>query len=312
MTHIPVLFQAVSRLAVFSSPHPVVVDVTLGGAGHAAMLVKRMPRHGMFIGIDRDPEAIDRARKRFVDAPCRIELRHAAFSELLQVFSELYVANIDFVLADLGVSSFQLDEGNRGFSFSKAGPLDMRMDPTRTEPLLQKLQSVSETQLTEILRTYGEEPHATRVARAIVQALRDHRLQNTLDLASVVARAIPNAAALRHHPATRTFQALRIWVNHELDEIQYLLDVIPERLVPGGQMVVISFHSLEDRLVKTAFSTLCHPERAIPSGIPLTKTQLPQSTFEMQGPIVPDNTEILANERSRSARLRVLRRKETA
>lgn len=312
LTHIPVLLQAVSRLAVFSVSHPVVVDATLGGAGHAALLVERMAGRGFFIGLDRDPAAIDRARTRLAAASCRVELRHTAFSGIADVLAELGVSLVDFVLADLGVSSFQLDEGHRGFSFSQEGPLDMRMDPTQGESLLQKLETVREEQLAGILRRYGEEPHAGRVARAILRALDEKRINGTADLASVVARAIPHAASLRHHPATRTFQALRIWVNDELGEVERLLAVVPGLLAPGGRMAVISFHSLEDRLVKTAFSALCHPERAIPSWIPLSKDQLPQSAFEMEGPIFPDEAEILENERSRSARMRVLRRKEAS
>ncbi len=312
MSHVPVLYQAVSRLAEWAGPHPVVVDATLGGAGHAALLVERLAGRGIFIGIDRDPEAVARAQERLAGAACRVELRHAAFSHLPDILAELGVKSVDFVLADLGVSSFQLDEGRRGFSFSQDGPLDMRMDPTRGVPLRQRLESVREAQLAEILRKYGEEPHAMRVARAILRALAQERLQGTADLAAVVSRAIPHAAALKHHPATRTFQALRIWVNDELSEVEKFLQSMPGFLAAGGRLAVIAFHSLEDRLVKSTFSALCHPERDIPAWIPITKDRLPRAPFDMEGPIFPDEEEVRSNERSRSARMRVLRRKEAA
>lgn len=295
----------------FSTSRPVVVDVTLGGAGHAAALVERLPPEGVFVGLDRDPEALERARLRLVDARCSVHLCHAPFSELPGELDRLGLTAVDFLLADLGVSSFQLDEGRRGFSFSSDGPLDMRMDPESGETLLEKLGQVEHARLASILREYGEEPAAGPIARSILRRLEQDRLRTTADLAAAVTQVVP--AFMRNlHPATKTFQALRIWVNGELDELEALLGAVPGRLAPGGRMLVIAFHSLEDRLVKRAFAELCHPERAIPAHLPLTRDQLPKSRYRAEGPIGPDEGEREANPRSRSARLRILRTLEDA
>ncbi len=311
MPHLPVLMDVVCDHARFPSSRPVVVDVTLGGAGHAAALVERLPPEGVFVGLDRDPEALERARRRLGDARCAVHLCHAPFSELSGELDRLGLGSVDFLLADLGVSSFQLDEGRRGFSFSSEGPLDMRMDPEHGETLLEKLGRVDHSRLASILREYGEEPAAGPVARSILRRLEQDRLHTTADLAAAVTQVIPTFTR-DLHPATRTFQALRIWVNGELDELEALLSDVPPRLAPGGRMLVISFHSLEDRLVKRAFAGLCHPERDIPAHIPLTRDQLPKSRYRAEGPIGPDEREREANPRSRSAKLRILRTLEDA
>ncbi|MBU1241926.1 16S rRNA (cytosine(1402)-N(4))-methyltransferase RsmH [Myxococcota bacterium] len=305
MPHIPVLMNAVCARAQFHAENPVVVDATLGGAGHAAALVERMPPGGVFIGIDRDPEALIRGRERLAGARCAVYLHHGEFSELPEVLDRRGVSEIDFLLADLGVSSFQLDEADRGFSFSADGPLDMRMNPEAGETLLEKLSSIEYADLASILRRFGEEPAAGPIARSILRALEQDQLHTTADLAAAVTRVVPSFTR-NLHPATKTFQALRIWVNGELEEVEALLAAVPELLTPGGRMLVISFHSLEDRLAKQAFAKLCHPERDIPSWVPLTRDQMPKSRFWTEGPIGPDADELEANPRSRSAKLRVL------
>jgi len=303
--HLPVLMDAVLERARFAVPCPVVVDATLGGAGHAEAMVARMPPGGVFVGLDRDPEALGRARERLAGAPCVVHLCHAEFSALPVELDRLGLPAVDLLLADLGVSSFQFDEAHRGFSFSAEGPLDMRMNPEAGETLLEKLAHVEAARLASILREYGEEQAAGPVARSILRALDEGRLRTTAELAAAVTRVVPSFTR-NLHPATKTFQALRIWVNGELDELEALLADLPPRLAPGGRMLVISFHSLEDRLVKRAFAALCHPERNIPAHVPLTRDQLPKSRYRTEGPIVPGEGEVDANPRARSAKLRML------
>ena len=305
MPHIPVLMDTICARVQFHTPTPVVVDVTLGGAGHAAALVDRMPPGGVFIGIDRDPAALERGRERLCGARCTVHLHHAEFSELPAVLEGLNLPTMDFLLADLGVSSFQLDEAHRGFSFSADGPLDMRMNPQAGDTLQEKLARVEYAELARVLRLFGEENAAGPIARSILRALEQGQLQTTGDLAAAVLRVVPSFTR-NLHPATKTFQALRIWVNGELEEVEALLLDAPVRLAPGGRMLVISFHSLEDRLVKQAFAKLCHPERNIPSYVPLTRDQMPKSRYRTEGPIAPGAGEVEDNPRARSAKLRVL------
>ncbi len=306
LPHVPVLLDAVLALAGFSAPDPVVVDATLGGAGHAFEIARRLPPGALFVGVDRDPEALVRARQRLQDLPCRIHLEQADFSAIPEVLGRLGHDRLDFLLADFGVSSFQLDEADRGFSFQAQGPLDMRMNPDKGDTLEEMLHEVTWEELAKILKEFGEEPAAGRIARAIVRAHGEQRLKTTRDLAQVVSSVVP-AFTRNHHPATKTFQALRIWVNRELDEIRQLLRQVPGMLAPAGVMAVITFHSLEDRLVKQVFTGLCHPERQVPEGLPLMRDQLPKSPFRMEGPILPEPSETQENPRARSAKLRVLR-----
>ncbi len=296
--------HAICAQARFHSECPVVVDATLGGAGHAAALVEQMPPGGVFIGIDRDPGALIRGRERLAGARCAVHLHHGQFSELPAVLEQHGLSTFDFLLADLGVSSFQLDEADRGFSFSADGPLDMRMNTEEGDTMLEKLATVDYAGLARILRLYGEEKAAGPIAGSILRSLEQDQLRTTGDLAAAVTRVVPSFTR-NLHPATKTFQALRIWVNGELEELEALLGVAP-RLTAGGRMLMISFHSLEDRLVKQAFAKLCHPERDIPSYVPLTRDQMPKSRYRTEGPIGPDAVELEENPRSRSAKLRIL------
>lgn len=287
--HAPVLLDDVLDVLA-PRPGALFVDGTLGRGGHAEALLARGVR---LVGLDRDPDAIDAVRARLGDA---VELHHAPFSRIPEVLGD---RRADGVLLDLGVSSPQLDRPERGFSFRADGPLDMRMDPTRGEPVSAFLERCTSEELADVLWRYGEERQSRRVARAIVGA---RPLRGTAHLAEVVARALPPDK--RIHPATRTFQALRIWVNDELGELDDALARVPECLAAGGRFAVIAFHSLEDRRVKDAFRRLAG------EGAPV----------DLYGkPVVPPRFRLVerrarkgedrdVNPRARSARLRTLER----
>ena len=257
-------------------------DATLGGGGHTARILATPAR---VIGIDRDPNAIEAARARLAEFGDRVTLVHGDFSEAPSMLRALGAVPVDGFVLDLGVSSPQLDRPERGFSFRTTGPLDMRMDPTRGETAAELLRRVSRHELEQILRDYGEERFAGRVARVIKEAAGDNLLHSTTDLAAIVARAVPTRER-KKDPATRTFQALRIAVNRELDEIERFLAGFADVLAPGGRVVIITFHSLEDRIVK-------HRLRGMDGIKVLTKK-----------PVVPDDAEIARNPRARSAKLR--------
>jgi 16S rRNA (cytosine1402-N4)-methyltransferase len=286
------------------------LDGTLGGAGHAAQLLARAP-HARLIGIDRDPAALAASRQALAGFADRVQLVHGEYGHAARILGELGVASVDGILLDLGVSSPQLDTAERGFSFTRPGPLDMRMDPTSGSTALELVRDTSTHDLAELLHTWGEERHAKKIARAIHGALAAGRLRTTIDLASVVAAVIParEQRLSKIHPATRTFQALRIAVNRELDQLERFLAAFPDLLTPGGRCAIISFHSLEDRLVKHRFRDL-----AWTSSLP---PHLAQATGERVAPVCElvtrkaigaGDAEIATNPRARSARLRVCER----
>ena len=268
------------------------VDCTVGLGGHTAALLAAGA--GKVIGLDRDAGALERTRARLAgeSSPAStFELVHADFRDLLTVLAARGISNVDGVLADLGVSSWQLDDPQRGFSFRQAGPLDMRMDRSRGRTLGEWLASVSEADLATVIRDFGEERHARRVAAAIVRARDAGRISNTADLASVVRRAAGRGRWHRLDPATRTFQALRIAVNDELSGLEGFLEQAAGLLKAGGRLAVIAFHSLEDRVVKHTFRRLA-AEGAV--------------ALQTRRPVTPSAAEITANPRARSARLRVV------
>ena len=269
-------------------------DCTLGGGGHTEGLLERSAPDGVVVGLDRDPSALEAARGRLAAHGDRLRLVHAPFSEVATRIAELGVGPLDGILADLGVSSPQLDVAARGFSFRGEGPLDMRMDPTRGETARELCARLTEDELAAVIRNYGEERFAGRVARAIKKDLDEDKLHTTTELAAMLGRVIPQARGSRAHgridPATRTFQALRIAVNDELDELDTFLSTAPALLAPGGRIVVIAFHSLEDRMVKHAF-------RADARVRPVTKR-----------PVEAGPVELERNPRSRSAKLRAAER----
>jgi len=276
------------------------VDCTFGRGGHSSAILEQLGSKGRLIAIDRDPSAITFGRENFSDP--RLALVHAKFSELPRIATEHGIAgNIDGIFVDLGVSSPQLDSADRGFSFQSEGPLDMRMDPTTGLSAAQWLRQADEQTIIDCLRTFGEERHAKRVARYIVEDRVAEPLETTVQLADLVRRAIPKANRQRIHPATRTFQALRIAVNDELQEVTTLLEDALALLSIGARVVVIAFHSLEDRIVKRFFRDTCRIDHeAIELG--------PQFRLPFRKPMRPTESEEQSNPRARSARLRVLER----
>jgi 16S rRNA (cytosine1402-N4)-methyltransferase len=298
--HVPVLYSAVlANLAL--DPGDDVIDGTLGGAGHAAGLLEATAPDGRLLGLDRDPEAIARAQERLGRFGQRAILVQSSFRDLKAVAGKHHFFPADGVLLDLGVSSYQLASPERGFSFFKDGPLDMRFDPARGPTAAELVNDLPIEELAEILYRFGEEKQSRRIARAIAAA---RPLSTTGELAEVIAQTVGGRRG-RIHPATKSFQALRIVVNDELGALEDVLPQAVELLRPGGRLAVISFHSLEDRLVKRYFrreakDCVCPPEQPV-------CTCEHQATLRIvtRRPVGPDEIEIAQNPRSRSARLRV-------
>lgn len=280
----------------------VYVDCTVGGGGHSSAIA------GRIIGIDRDPAALEAARIRLGD---RATLVHGELGDIREILAGLGVDKVDGFLADLGVSSPQLDQAERGFSFSKEGPLDMRMDPTRGQTALELMRTIDVDALGTIIGELGEERYAKRIARLIKEAVREDRLATTLDLAKVVAQGIPvmEQRKSKIHPATRTFQALRIAVNAELDQLTSFLAAFPDLLNPGGRCVIISFHSLEDRLVKNAFRDLTWTS-SLPPKLAAEAGERTEPVVELltRKAVFATDDEVERNPRARSARLRACKR----
>lgn len=301
--HRPVLMNEVLQVLA-PVPGSIIVDGTLGGGGHAKAILATGAR---IIGLDQDGAAINHCIQDVVgyDADS-VRLVRANFRDLARVLDQLNILKVDGILLDLGVSSRQLDLADRGFSFQKAGPLDMRMDQSAPLTAADVVNDASEAELTRIFREYGEEPAAPRVAAAIVQARRRQRIEDTLSLVAIVETVIPRRGP--KNPATRVFQALRIAVNDELGAVRAGLEAATERLKPGGRLAVITFHSLEDRIVKTfcretSSPTLDRPEWPAPR-------PNPRYTFRAltRHAISPSPAELAANLRARSAKLRALQR----
>jgi 16S rRNA (cytosine1402-N4)-methyltransferase len=299
--HRPVLLR---EALAWLNPRPagVYCDATVGYGGHGTGILEASAPDGRLVGIDRDEHALAQARQRLLPFAGRVTLVHAPFSRIKEVLSTAGASTLDGCLVDLGVSSPQLDQAERGFSFRRSGPLDMRMDQSGGETAAEYLRRVSEDELAVVLAELGEERYAKRIARAIVEARRAERIDTTAALAALVARSMPRH---EHHkdPATRTFQALRMAVNQELSELQRLLADLPGCLRPGGRLVVIAFHSLEDRLVKHRLRDLATPprdERGKPG--PASWRLLTRK------PVIPGDDEVAENPRARSAKLRVAER----
>jgi len=303
--HVTVLLEeAVAALEV--RPDGVYVDGTFGRGGHSRAILARLGPQGRVVALDRDPRAIEAGRE-IVDP--RLTLVHARFSELAERLDELGVRHVDGVLLDLGVSSPQLDEAERGMSFRFDAPLDMRMDTTRGPTVADWLAQASVADITEVLRDYGEERFAHAIAKAIAAARTGGAVATTRQLAAIVEKAVRTREP-GQHPATRSFQALRIFINQELEELKQVLPDAMARLAPGGRLVVISFHSLEDRIVKRFMRDQARPDDA-PSRLPLRASELPQPRLRLIGKAVrPGAAEVAANPRARSAVMRVAERTE--
>lgn len=299
MAHIPVLLtEALDALAV--RPDGVYVDGTFGRGGHSRGLLERLGTHGRLIALDRDPSAIA-AGQAITDE--RFTLVHARFAELADVLDELGVTAVDGVLLDIGVSSPQLDDADRGMSFRQDAPLDMRMDTSRGETVAQWLARADEADIREVIRDYGEERFASAIAKAIVAARSERPVDTTHQLAQIVAATVRTREA-GQHPATRSFQALRIFINKELEELSLVLPQALAALKPSGRLAVICFHSLEDRIVKRFMADQANPPQP-PRGLPLRADQLPKPTMTLIARIRAGSEELARNPRARSATLRV-------
>ncbi|MCM2358827.1 MAG: 16S rRNA (cytosine(1402)-N(4))-methyltransferase RsmH [Geobacteraceae bacterium] len=304
--HLSVLPAEVLR---YLAPRPggVYLDGTTGGGGHAALVLEASSPDGILIGLDRDAQALAAARERLAPFGERARLFRKNFAELDALLAELGIAGIDGFLLDLGVSSYQLDTGERGFSFLQDAPLDMRMDTGSGETAAELVNGLSEQELTRIIREYGEERWAKRIAAFIVRARGEAPIETTLQLADLVKGAIPRGAwEERLHPATRTFQAFRIAVNDELGSLERGLAAAFRLLKRGGRGVVISFHSLEDRIVKNTFRGLaqgCTCPRDFPRCV---CGNTPQARVLTGKPVTAGEAELMENPRARSAKLRAI------
>jgi 16S rRNA (cytosine1402-N4)-methyltransferase len=307
--HVPVLLdRCVELLApALTEPGAVLVDVTLGMGGHSEAILERLP-HLRVVGLDRDPQAIALASERLARFADRFTAVHAVYDDVLEVVTDVVGRPVQGLLADLGVSSLQLDEADRGFAYAQDAPLDMRMDPTSGPSAADLLASADERELTRILREYGEERFAARIAGRIVATRRHTPLLRTGQLVEIVRAAIPAAArATGGHPAKRTFQALRIQVNAELEVLERALPAAIEALGVDGRVVVLAYHSLEDRLVKRALAR--GATSSAPVGLPVEpQTHRPYLELLTRGAEKATPDEIAANPRSASVRLRAARR----
>jgi 16S rRNA (cytosine1402-N4)-methyltransferase len=304
--HRPVMLQAAVTMLV-TDPQAIYVDATYGRGGHARFILQQLAANGRLIALDRDPEA---ARDATSIADPRFEFVRTRFSRLGEVLDERSIPAIGGLLMDLGVSSPQLDDAARGFSLRVDGPLDMRMDPDAGQSAAQWLARADLAEVRRVVREYGDERFASSVAKAIVARQSAGRpMERTSDLAEVVANAIPvkDRKDPNQHPATRTFQALRIFINQELEELALTLETSVVRMAPGARLVVISFHSLEDRIVKRFIDLHAHPDRAMPR-VPLRAAQLPAATLRPLARIRAEADEVAVNPRARSALMRVAER----
>jgi len=291
LLHEPVMVGKVTDL-LRPQPGQIILDCTAGGGGHSGMILGKIKPDGLLIGIDKDSEILAETKRRLTTIDRRVKLYHADYADVDEVLRQAGVEKVHGVLLDLGVSSFQFDRAYRGFSFSKNGALDMRMDQTQGITAHELIQKLSVQDLEKIFWVYGEERWSRRIARAIVKARETSDIASTGQLAEIVARVVPGGSD-KIHPATRVFQALRIAVNRELESLEVFLDKIHNFMFPGARIVVISFHSLEDRLVKKDFH-----EKANRNIYKLLTKK----------PLIPDDAEIGKNIRSRSAKLRAAER----
>lgn len=304
--HITVLLkEAVDALAI--KPDGIYVDGTFGRGGHSRAVLAQLGPNGKLIAFDRDPTAV--AAGEALKDP-RFELVHAPFSDFSEALAERGIEHVDGVLLDLGVSSPQLDEAERGMSFRFDAPLDMRMDTSRGMTAAEWLADAPVADITRVLREYGEERFAYEIAKAVVAARAGGHVATTGQLAAIVEKAVRTREP-GQHPATRTFQALRIFVNQELEELSLVLPQVVVALAAGGRLVVISFHSLEDRIVKRFMRDASRPPQ-LPARLPVRAADMPKPKLALVGKAVrPSDEEVSANPRSRSAVMRVAERLDT-
>lgn len=304
-SHVPVLLEeCIDGLNI--KPDGIYVDGTLGGAGHSSEICKRLSPNGMLIGIDRDEEALRVSSKRLEEFDCKKAFVHGNYSDIKNILRELDIEEIDGALLDLGVSSYQLDNPERGFSYMNDAALDMRMDRSEGMTAYDIVNEYSKDELYRIIKRYGEERWASRIADFIVKARREKPIETTFELVEIIKAAVP-ASARRNgpHPAKRTFQAIRIEVNDELGGVKRAVDDFIDVLAPKGRLAIISFHSLEDRIVKDAYSERENP-CVCPPEIPICVCgKKPEIKKINKKPIVPSESQEDENPRARSAKLRV-------
>ena len=286
----------------------VFVDGTFGRGGHSRLLLTKLGANARLVVFDKDPQAIEVAED-LARIDSRVTVVHEGFSSMIESLGDLGIEAVDGVMLDIGVSSPQIDDAQRGFSFMRDGPLDMRMDTSRGETAAQWLEVATVDNMQEVISHYGEERFAFQIAKAIAARRAARPFNTTLDLAELVSNTV-RTREKGQHPATRTFQALRIYINRELEELESAIQAAVTLLKTGGRMAVISFHSLEDRVVKQFISAASRPESAY-ARLPLRESEMPQPVLNALARVLPDDQEIAANPRSRSAVLRVAERTAT-
>jgi 16S rRNA (cytosine1402-N4)-methyltransferase len=293
------------------TPGGVWVDATVGSGGHAERIAGRIGPGGRLIGLDVDPEAISLCRERSKSWKCRTDLIQSGYEDLSAVLDDLEVHKANGILVDLGVSSIHIDRAERGFSFRKDGPLDMRMDPGKSPDASRWLAEASEAEIRQALWRYGEERRAQAIARAVVRERAIQPIRTTARLAEIVLTCFPDRErAGRVHPATRTFQALRLVVNQELEQLERLLSFLPARLNTGGRAVFLAYHSLEDRLVKKALHRWSGKDDPVYRRLPVRGEIVGAMAVLTRKVVRPSGSEVVRNPRARSARLRAAERTE--
>ena len=302
--HISVLLQeCIDGLAI--KPDGIYVDGTLGGAGHSGQIARRLEK-GLLVGIDRDPVALKAAGERLAPFGERVKLVHSNFCEMAQVLENLGISGVDGILLDLGVSSPQLDDGSRGFSYMADAPLDMRMNGEDSLTAYEVVNSWPYEELKRILYDYGEERYAPQIASAICRRRENTPVKTTLELVDIIRSAMPPAALReKQHPAKRSFQAIRIAVNDELGSVERAMEAAIPLLNPGGRLVIITFHSLEDRIVKNAMAEAAKGCTCPPNVPVCVCGKKPKVKLITKKPITASDEELEVNPRSRSAKLRI-------
>lgn len=288
------------------SPSGRYIDATFGRGGHSQLILSRLDEAGLLLGIDKDPEAV-KAGQALAGADARFDIAHSSFAQLDREMANRGWHEVDGVLMDLGVSSPQLDDASRGFSFLRDGPLDMRMNPQQPPSAAEWLNTADEKDIADVIWRYGEERFSRRIARSVVARRQEAPLRTTREFAELVAGAVPKKDKHKH-PATRTFQAIRIFINRELEDLEAGLAAAVDGLAPGGRLVVISFHSLEDRLVKRFMRDLARGPQ-LPRGLPVTADQTETPYRLVSKALKADSDEISENVRARSAVMRVLEKR---
>lgn len=305
-SHIPVLlYECINGLMI--RPDGIYLDGTAGGGGHSEEIAKRL-KNGRLISLDQDPDAVETASRRLAPYP-QATVVHANFRDMEEVLRSLSIRQIDGVLLDLGVSSYQLDTAERGFSYREDAPLDMRMDRRNTQTAADLVNGCDESELYRIIRDYGEEKFAKNIAKHIVKARQEKPIETTGELTEIIKAAIPaKMRATGGHPAKRTFQAIRIALNHELEVLDQSIDTMIQLLNPGGRLSIITFHSLEDRIVKNRFRENENPCICPPDFPVCVCGRVSRGRVITRKPILPSEEELEENKRAKSAKLRVFER----